>query len=365
MALICCLLLLCACGGGEGSVPVTLREAKVENDKLVFIMSDGSKISAGTLPANKEGIKFNTASISENGLTVTFTDGWQKIFKDFPDFNEEYRLTSAQITSDWNLKLGTNWGEENLGKIFFPTMPLSAMTPSGASEYAESRDVTGRNTAIVEMDIRGYGKITLLLDATSAPITVKNFLTLAKSGFYNGLTFHRLVENFMIQGGDPLGNGAGNSGSTIYGEFSTNGYDGNDILHKRGTISMARGQTNDSASSQFFICTSDYNYGNGRYAAFGYVLSGMNIVDEISRLGIVYADYQSGIVRDKNKQIVITSVTVIDDIDWGEAEQPGEGDLGGSEDSGEQGGSGSDGGEGSSANGGLDPDTDEGGWSKP
>lgn len=133
---------------------------------------------------------------------------------------------------------------------------------------------------VVEIEIENYGVITVELDADAAPITVENFLSLVEDGFYNGLTFHRIIEGFMMQGGDPLGNGTGGSSKTIKGEFSLNGVE-NSLSHTRGAISMARSQAYDSASSQFFICHQDATALDGQYACFGYVTDGMDIVDAI------------------------------------------------------------------------------------
>ena len=133
----------------------------------------------------------------------------------------------------------------------------------------------------VELDIRNYGTIVLELNADAAPITVTNFISLVESGFYDELTFHRISNGFMMQGGDPLGTGRGGSENTIRGEFSANGVQ-NPISHVRGTISMARTDDNyDSASSQFFIVQMDSKGLDGYYAAFGKVIAGMNIVDLI------------------------------------------------------------------------------------
>lgn len=129
--------------------------------------------------------------------------------------------------------------------------------------------------------VKDYGEIKLELDGDTAPITVKNFVELAESGFYDGLTFHRIMSGFMIQGGDPKGNGTGGSKNEIKGEFSANGTE-NDISHKRGVISMARAQDYDSASSQFFIVHEDSTHLDGQYAAFGHVTEGMDIVDAIA-----------------------------------------------------------------------------------
>ncbi len=165
-------------------------------------------------------------------------------------------------------------------------MLLGALTSCGGAkdycEYAKERDTEGREIYYAEISVRDFGKITVLLDATTAPITVANFVSLAKSGFYNGLKFHRIIKDFMIQGGDPAGNGSGGSSQTIKGEFSDNGHN-NDISHLRGVISMARSDSPNSASSQFFICNADAIESlDGKYAAFGYVVSGMSVVDDIT-----------------------------------------------------------------------------------
>lgn len=160
----------------------------------------------------------------------------------------------------------------------------------------------------VEIDVQDYGVIKLELDADTAPITVTNFVDLAKSGFYDGLTFHRIVSGFMIQGGDPLGNGTGGSENTIKGEFSNNGVE-NNISHVRGTISMARSMDNDSASSQFFIVHEDSTFLDGEYAAFGTVTEGMEVVDAICEKVPVEDDGET--VAAEN-QPVITSIKIIE-----------------------------------------------------
>ena len=134
------------------------------------------------------------------------------------------------------------------------------------------------NTAVI--DIKDYGKITIELDPEAAPITVANFKKLVNEGFYDGLTFHRIIKDFMMQGGDPLGNGTGGSEEEIKGEFSSNGVD-NPLSHTRGAVSMARSMMPDSASSQFFIVHKDSIYLDGDYAVFGYVTEGMDVVDKV------------------------------------------------------------------------------------
>lgn len=123
-----------------------------------------------------------------------------------------------------------------------------------------------------------------------APNTVNNFLSLVNKGFYNGLTFHRVIEGFMIQGGDPDGKGTGGPGYRIKGEFSGNGFKINDIAHKRGVLSMARAMAPDSAGSQFFVMHADASYLDGQYAAFGKVTDGMEVVDEIACVATDYND---------------------------------------------------------------------------
>lgn len=133
-----------------------------------------------------------------------------------------------------------------------------------------------------DITVANYGTITVKLEPQVAPITVENFVNLANEGFYNGLTFHRIIEDFMIQGGDPLGDGTGGSDQTIKGEFSDNGVE-NPLSHTRGAISMARSSiSNDSASSQFFIVHEDSTFLDGQYACFGYVTEGMDVVDAIA-----------------------------------------------------------------------------------
>lgn len=136
------------------------------------------------------------------------------------------------------------------------------------------------NTAVI--DVKDYGKITIELKPEVAPITVENFKNLVSEHFYDGLTFHRIMEGFMIQGGDPLGNGTGGSDETIRGEFSQNGFE-NTLSHTRGVVSMARSNDPDSASSQFFIVHEDSTFLDGQYAAFGVVTDGMDVVDKIAK----------------------------------------------------------------------------------
>ena len=175
-----------------------------------------------------------------------------------------------------------------------------------AAETAEAADSVGIHHA--EIVIKDYGTVSLELDGDTAPITVQNFMDLANDGFYDGLTFHRIIDGFMIQGGDPEGNGTGGSGKNIVGEFEANGY-ANDIAHTKGVISMARAQDPDSASSQFFIMVADAPHLDGQYAAFGHVTSGQDVVDKIASDAKPLDDNGTIAAED---QPVIESIKIID-----------------------------------------------------
>ncbi len=157
---------------------------------------------------------------------------------------------------------------------------------------------------MVVIEMEGGGKIELELYPEFAPQTVKNFEELVKSGFYDGLTFHRIIPGFMIQGGDPQGTGFGGSEKKIKGEFRSNGFRQNTLKHERGVISMARSFMPDSASSQFFIMHADAPHLDGEYAAFGKVVSGMDIVDEIASVPTAAGDRPKIAVRIKKATLV-------------------------------------------------------------
>ncbi|OQB24347.1 MAG: Peptidyl-prolyl cis-trans isomerase A precursor [Firmicutes bacterium ADurb.Bin182] len=153
---------------------------------------------------------------------------------------------------------------------------------------------------IIEMENGGIIKIET--DRSAAPNTVDNFVHLASSGFYDGLTFHRVIKGFMIQGGDPDGTGSGGPGYHIKGEFRANGVQ-NPLKHKRGVISMARASDPDSAGSQFFIMHADSPHLDGQYAAFGHVTEGMEAVDEIASVPTCYGDRPKTAVRIKSMRV--------------------------------------------------------------
>lgn len=166
--------------------------------------------------------------------------------------------------------------------------------------------LTGKHYVLI--DVKDYGEIKLELDADIAPITVTNFVGLVEDGFYDGLTFHRIIDGFMIQGGDPLGTGMGGSDQKIKGEFSENGIE-NSISHVRGVISMARSDSYNSASSQFFIVHEDSAQLDGNYAAFGQVISGIEVVDKIATS--IQVEDDNGTVLAEN-QPIINNIKVVE-----------------------------------------------------
>ena len=196
---------------------------------------------------------------------------------------------------------------ENADKSTAKTTKKESFAEKKDAGTSNSQYLTGKHHA--EIVIAEYGKLELGLDADVAPITVTNFVNLAKKGFYNGLTFHRIMSGFMIQGGDPNGDGTGGSEETIKGEFKSNGIE-NTMSHKRGVISMARTQNDpDSASSQFFIVQADSDFLDGDYAAFGKVTAGMDIVDKICQ-SVQPIDNNGTVPADQQPKI--TAIKVID-----------------------------------------------------
>lgn len=182
----------------------------------------------------------------------------------------------------------------------------SVVGDQGYIEEASGKFASGTHHAIIH--VKDFGDIKLVINSNVAPITASNFCNLADSGFYNGLTFHRIIPGFMIQGGDPNGDGTGGADKNIKGEFSANGV-ANPLTHSRGVISMARSQDNNSASSQFFIMHKDDPSLDGQYAAFGNVEEGMDVVDKICKE--VHAQDANGTVKPQD-QPVIESIEIVD-----------------------------------------------------
>lgn len=262
---------------------------------------------------------------SKSGGTIDLTSNIKVSIKGFNgkgevyiDNNTKYDKTNSDIRDfvadiEYTLENGTNGALSNGDEITIKAkyskskakdLGLTIKNPTKKVKVSGLKDLlTGYYDC--EIKVKNYGSIKLKLDANIAPITVSNFVGLANDGFYNGLTFHRIIKGFMIQGGDPNGDGTGESKQTIKGEFSANGVD-NPLKHTRGVISMARSQSYDSASSQFFIMHEDTSSLDGQYAAFGCAYSGMDIVDKIC--DDVKTEDSNGTVSKKN-QPVIESIT--------------------------------------------------------
>ena len=214
---------------------------------------------------------------------------------------------SKKSNTSSNANSGTSSSESaKQEETAVPESTESTDVGSDISSSDDTKQLSGKHHVVIK--VKKYGNIKVELDADTAPISVTNFINLAKKGFYDGLTFHRIIDGFMIQGGDPSGDGTGGSDETIKGEFSDNGVE-NNISHVRGTISMARSSENDSASSQFFIVQSDSTYLDGQYAGFGTVTSGMDIVDKICKDTPVT---DSNGTVEKENQPVIEKITVKD-----------------------------------------------------
>ena len=182
----------------------------------------------------------------------------------------------------------------------------SGSLSESVKEFSTDELLSGKHH--VEMDIEDHGTVVLELDADQAPVSVTNFIDLAKQGFYDGLTFHRIINTQFVQGGDPLGNGTGGPGYRIKGEFAANGVN-NTLSHTRGAISMARTSDYNGGGCQFFIMDSDYTAFDGQYACFGYVTDGMDYIDEICNLTEMQ-DSNGTIAPDD--QPVIAEIRVID-----------------------------------------------------
>ena len=184
-------------------------------------------------------------------------------------------------------------------------LPISAilLATAGLMIGCSSKEENTTNHPIATINIKDYGTVVAELYPEQAPNTVNNFIDLSNKGFYNNLTFHRVIDDFVIQGGDPEGTGMGGPGYSIKGEFSSNGFNDNTISHTDGVLSMARSMDNDSAGSQFFIVTGDARYLDGQYAGFGKVVEGMNIVEQIEKLETDEMDKPT-------KDVVIESITI-------------------------------------------------------
>ena len=253
-----------------------------------FIQEDENYVLNLTItPENYYKIAFD--SISENAICKIVFDSQANILS----FGIVARTTRPE--SGYNLELDrkvefksidsnvTVSLPENLDS--FRVAPKMTELDMTSIETVENLVETDEKTDLVKLEIANYGTIVIRLYSNVAPVTVDNFKNLVSQKFYDGLIFHRVVKNMLMQGGDPEGNGMGGSGKNIKGEFLYNGFT-NNLSHKRGVVSMARSEMYNSASSQFFIVQSDYLNWDGQYAAFGYVVYGMDVVDTITALDV-------------------------------------------------------------------------------
>lgn len=226
------------------------------NRKLISITTDTTSIE---LIINQK-----TAKVNQKNITLNVA----------PQIINNTTMVPIRFVSE-NLNCSVSWDAHN------QLVTIISKSPS-TTHVTSSTQVKELPTATIK--VKDYGTITIELYPELAPNTVKNFIALANSGFYNNLTFHRVIKDFMIQGGDPLGNGSGGPDYSIAGEFAANGFTTNTLSHTKGVLSMARTYNPDSAGSQFFITSADVTYLDGQYAAFGKVTNGMNVVEAISNV---------------------------------------------------------------------------------
>ena len=201
------------------------------------------------------------------------------------------------------------WLSLALALVLLAVSSMTLFSCSFQDKVPDGYETTDEKTNYVLMTVENYGQILIELYPDVAPITVANFQKLVSVKFYDGLTFHRVYKGFMIQGGDPKGNGTGGSDETIKGEFSANGVD-NPLSHTRGVISMARSNAYNSASSQFCICHEDSVFLDGNYAAFGKVIDGMDTVDKIAECKVTSNGFSTEVTTPVEK-VVIKSVVFV------------------------------------------------------
>lgn len=188
------------------------------------------------------------------------------------------------------------------------TVALLSLVGCSSNNKENNTNVSQENLPTATISIKDFGDVEVELYPNIAPNTVNNFISLANDGFYDGTTFHRVIKDFMIQGGDPDGNGTGGPGYSIKGEFTNNGFQ-NDLAHTEGVISMARSYMPDSAGSQFFIMTSTSPHLDGEYAAFGKVTDGMDVVREIENIETDSSDMPVNTVTIESVKVDTKGVT--------------------------------------------------------
>ncbi len=265
---------------------------------IVLVLIIAAVCAAGMTGCGQSGQK--TDSSGSAGSTANSSTNSTENSKENSGAKSDTAAQAEQIREALDIK-----SDSPLGKLSDEEL-IEAIMPQTVKEFSADELLSGKHHAVIS--IKGKGDIELELDADEAPISVTNFIDLAKSGFYNGLTFHRVLTGSLIQGGALTPQGYGGPGYSIKGEFSANGVE-NHLSHTRGAISMARSSNFDGGSAQFFIMSSDSTPYDGQYAAFGYVTSGMDIVDDICNNTPVQ-DFNGTVAA--ADQPVIESVRVID-----------------------------------------------------
>lgn len=344
---------LVACGGDDGEV--SYREVTADEWKAAFKFDNATMVSTEKVYTDGKLVNQYTSNVffvdgiayDPNGINQGAVSAYEPYFAfvdcfgeftfdsksnkysaekvsvkniDFENvviaFSEDGRLSVVEFSADNDgndIRVTVNFSK--FGETAIPEREAFVAEGLDYCSYKTSRDTAGKKLAYITIKIKNYGKVKLVLDASVAPKTVAHFLKLVSEGFYDGLTFCRVIDDFMVQGGDPEKNASGfyadDQGKevTVEGEFSDNGYTKNDIKHLRGVISMARGEENNSASSQFFICTDDCDWLDGKYAAFGYVIEGMYLIDRMSYDSFIFGD-TNGVIINTTKQPVIESITI-------------------------------------------------------
>ena len=312
----------------------TLAEVKTNGfHELVFVMSDGTEVNAGALPSNHEGIQIISAKRSEivsvgtSGATeeirIVCEDDENRTYElvwNIPKFGKNCSLKTARISYQgvlvFTVKQNGETKEIKQGNLLKLSTPAKEMTPSGASDYATDESLDKSQTVYIDMKIKGYGTVTLALDRGAAPKTVDAFLKLVSEKYYDGLTFNKIFdeEKYKDDNSFVLGGISSKSADKVEGEFANNGYSGNYLSHKYGTLSLYHGDDMNGATSEFFICTADNTDLDGKYAAFGYVVSGMNIIEKLAELTGTFSEYDgiksSELEKYRAKQATIESITV-------------------------------------------------------
>ena len=300
------------------TIRLALR-AEESNISRILSLAHGQEAESLTAEAFHQALLEQQKTVSiPRTVTVTVQIGIDNICQPFLDRRKKQRTRRsilavcllAAVCLIVGISVAIGSGTAQADPLASPSESAQVSeTPTAAGSTGTDGDSAAEAetaTYYADIEIQNYGTITVALDGEAAPETVANFVSLAESGFYDGLTFHRIIEGFMMQGGDPNGDGTGGSGTTIAGEFSDNGYE-NNLSHTRGAVSMARSSDYDSARSQFFIVQEDSTYLDGQYALVGYVTEGMDVVDAICESAQPTDD--NGTIP-AEEQPVITSITI-------------------------------------------------------